>query len=175
MRNVDTCRRARSYTRHMSGTPYKREHGSSHTRRDHLSPEARSLAMAKIHRRDTSAELSLRKQLWRAGLRGWRCDFAGLPGRPDLAFTRWQVAVFVDGLLWHGHPRRYPARLSQQWRLKIARNVERDRSVNEALRRLGWVVVRLWDADIHRDPRTSVDAVRSAIAAAQRNLWGIDS
>jgi DNA mismatch endonuclease, patch repair protein len=122
--------------------------------------------MAKIHRRDTSAELRLRKGLWRAGVRGWRCDVAALPGRPDLAFTRWQVAVFVDGLLWHGHPRRYPARLNEAWRLKIARNVERDRRTETELRSLGWEVVRLWDDDIRTDLVTCVAAVVRARARA---------
>ena len=27
-----------------------------------------------------------------------------LPGKPDIAFTRWKLAVFVDGRFWHGHP-----------------------------------------------------------------------
>jgi len=135
-------------------------------RRDHLSPEARSLAMSKVHRRDTSAELRLRRGLWRSGLRGWRCDVPSLPGRPDLAFSRWHVAVFVDGLLWHGHPKRYPARLSEAWREKIARNVQRDRSVDVKLTALGWQVVRLWDAEVTKDLAGSIDRVHRALVIA---------
>src|SRR4051794_7063607 len=104
--------RRHNYTRAMlvaTAKPgHRSDNGTEPIRRDHLTPEARSRAMSKVHRRDTSAELGLRRGLWRAGVRGWRCDVGHLPGRPDLAFTKLQVAVFVDGLLWHGHPRRYP-------------------------------------------------------------------
>ena len=135
-------------------------------RRDHLSTEGRSRAMAKVHRRDTSAEIRLRRSLWLAGVRGWRCDVASLPGRPDIAFSRWRVAVFVDGLLWHGHPTKYPARLTEAWRAKIARNVERDREANRRLQDIGWRVIRLWDRDIRKDPEASVERIRLALTGA---------
>lgn len=133
-------------------------------RRDHLTVAQRSLAMAKVHRRDTSAELRLRRALWREGVRGWRCDLKGLPGRPDIAFTRVKVAVFVDGLLWHGHPKRYPANLDAAWRAKIARNVERDRAVDQGLRELGWFVERFWEEDIRRNLAEVVERLRGTLA-----------
>jgi G:T-mismatch repair DNA endonuclease (very short patch repair protein) len=36
----------------------------------------------------------------------------------------------------------------EYWTKKIARNIERDREVNEALQREGWDVLRFWDVDI---------------------------
>lgn len=36
------------------------------------------------------------------------------------------------------------------WRKKIARNRERDRRVNYALRKRGWVVVRVWEHALTR-------------------------
>lgn len=137
-------------------------------RKDHLSPEARSRAMAKVRRRDTAPELRLRSALWLAGVRGWRCDVAGLPGRPDLAFSKVRVAVFVDGLLWHGHPSKYPARLSEAWRTKIERNVVRDRNAEDSLQALGWTVIRLWDSDIRRDLPNCVTKVCQAIEVGER-------
>ena len=74
--------------------------------------------------------------------------------------------MFVDGLLWHGHPKRYPARLSEAWREKIARNVQRDRSVDVRLTELGWQVVRLWDADVNKDLAGSIDRVHRALVIA---------
>ena len=71
---------------------------------DFLSPETRSRVMARIRSRDTKPELALRRALYAAGVRGWRCHNRQLPGKPDIAFTRWRVAVFVDGRFWHGLP-----------------------------------------------------------------------
>jgi DNA mismatch endonuclease (patch repair protein) len=136
-------------------------------RRDHLTEPQRSRTMAKIGRRDTSQELKLRRGLWRAGVRGWRCDFAGLPGRPDLVFPRKRLAVFVDGRLWHGHPDRYPGRLSEAWRTKIARNIERDRGVDRELTRLGWQVMRIWDREIDQRLDEVVCVISAALEHAQ--------
>jgi DNA mismatch endonuclease, patch repair protein len=132
-------------------------------RRDHLSPEARSRAMAKVHRRDTGPERRLRSALWRAGIRGWRCDVGRLPGRPDIVFPGRRVAVFVDGLLWHGHPSKFPARLNEVWRAKIERNVIRDRDADAELAALGWCVIRVWDADVRRDLAGCVDRIVRAL------------
>lgn len=135
-------------------------------RPDHLSRSRRSQVMAAIRRRDTSPELTLRRALWRSGIRGWRVDSARLPGRPDLVFFRYRVAVFVDGRLWHGHPSKYPARLNPVWLEKIRRNVERDRSVDAHLRLLGWRVVRIWDSELGRDPDAAVARVVRELAEA---------
>ena len=136
-------------------------------RRDHLSPEQRSQAMSRVRRRDTSAELTLRSALWRANVRGWRCDVGSLPGRPDLAWGRWRVAVFIDGRLWHGHPSRYPARLNAAWREKIARNIERDRRADRSLAKAGWSVLRFWDHDVARNPHGCVEQIEHALNHAK--------
>ena len=128
-------------------------------RRDHLSDARRRQVMSRIRRRDTLPELKLRSALWRAGIRGWRNDYADAPGRPDLAFTKARVAVFVDGGLWHGHPTKYPARLSGEWLVKIGRNLERDAGVNAKLVEAGWRVIRLWDVDINRDTGACVQVI----------------
>ena len=60
--------------------------------------------MASIRKKDTRPERVLRSALWRAGVRGWRCHVQRLPGTPDVAFSRWKVAVHVDGVWWHGRP-----------------------------------------------------------------------
>lgn len=123
--------------------------------------------MSLVRRRDTAPELRLRSELWRRNVRGWRCDVAALPGRPDLAFTRWRVAVFVDGRLWHGHPSKYPAALSSEWRAKIAANIQRDRQADSALRQDGWQVLRFWDVDLQRDAAGCVTSIVSALGEAK--------
>src|SRR5262245_48393709 len=105
--------------------------------------------MAAIRSRDTQVELSLRRALRSRGITGYRCHHPGLPGKPDLAFTRWRVAVFVDGGFWHGHPEHFTfGRLGDYWDQKVARTQQRDRDQQAALEALGYVVLRLWDFEV---------------------------
>jgi DNA mismatch endonuclease (patch repair protein) len=111
--------------------------------------------------------------MWAVGLRGWRCHRRDLPGRPDVAFGRARVAVFVDGGWWHGHPRYYtPGKSGPFWDAKITRNVERDRESDAALAALGWRVLRLWDFEVRRDPEDAARRVAAVIdgAAARRTV-----
>lgn len=131
---------------------------------DFLSKETRSRVMARIRSKDTKPELALRRALWAAGVRGWRCHPRHVPGKPDVAFTRRHVAVFVDGRFWHGHPDFFtPGKSGDYWDAKIARTQERDRLANEALRAAGWTVVRLWDFEVEQDLAGCVDRVREAL------------
>jgi len=67
---------------------------------DKLTPEQRSRHMARIRGKDTGPELALRRSLWTRGVR-YRVHYPRAPGRPDIAFPRQKVAVFVDGCFWH--------------------------------------------------------------------------
>lgn len=119
--------------------------------------------MAAVRGKHTSPEVALRKALYAAGIRGWRCHYKRAPGTPDLAWPGRRVAVFVDGAFWHGHPSRHkPGRSGAYWDEKIERNVARDRRVDGELRALGWQVVRVWDFDVGKN----LDAVVERIDAA---------
>lgn len=109
--------------------------------------------MAAIRSRDTRPELALRHALRRQGLLGYRCHPKGLPGKPDIAFTRWRLAIFVDGCFWHGHPDHFqPGTLGDYWDQKIHRTQERDRAQEAALREAGWEVLRFWDFEVSESP-----------------------
>lgn len=137
---------------------------------DFLSKETRSRVMSRIRSKDTKPELALRQELHKRGIRGWRCHSKPVPGKPDLAFTRWKVAVFVDGCFWHGHPDFFtPGKSGAYWDAKIARTQERDRIANETLASAGWVVLRFWDFEIENEQERCVDAVISALDAARAN------
>ncbi len=123
--------------------------------------------MASIRSTDTKPELRLRRTLWHLGVRGWRCHWRGPGGRVDIAFTRWQVAVFVDGVFWHGHPSKWqPGRWHGYWDTKIKRNIERDRRQDAALAADGWTVLRFWDLDVEQDAVAVGKTVVAALARA---------
>jgi DNA mismatch endonuclease (patch repair protein) len=85
---------------------------------------------------------------------------ARLPGRPDIVLTRARVAVFVDGCFWHACPSHgvVPKNNRAWWAAKLARNVERDREKDDALRALGWVVVHVWE---HEDAERAAASIRA--------------
>jgi DNA mismatch endonuclease (patch repair protein) len=131
---------------------------------DNLTPSQRSRTMARIRSTGTRPEMRLRRALWQRGLRGYRLDVKGLPGRPDIAWRSRRVAVFVDGAFWHGHPKAFrEGKSGEYWDKKIRRNMERDEQANAALEELGWVVLRFWDFDITKNLRLCVEAVDDAL------------
>jgi DNA mismatch endonuclease, patch repair protein len=138
---------------------------------DFLSKETRSRVMARIRSANTKPELALRRELFRLGLRGWRCHSKQVAGKPDIAFTRCSVAVFVDGRFWHGHPDFFtPGKSGAYWDTKIARTKERDRAANAALAAAGWTVLRFWDFEIEQDLERCAGAVIAAVAEARASV-----
>lgn len=111
----------------------------------------------------------LRRTLWAAGVR-YRLHVRGLPGRPDLVVTRPRVAIFCDGDFWHGrHWSRRRERLAAGWNAaywvaKIERNRKRDRIVNGLLRRQGWLVLRIWEGDLRKDPVKTARRILTHVA-----------
>jgi DNA mismatch endonuclease (patch repair protein) len=47
--------------------------------------------------KDTVPEILVQRELCKLGIRGYRKDAKTLPGRPDIAFTKHKVAIFVNG------------------------------------------------------------------------------
>ena len=126
--------------------------------------------------RDTGPELALRRALHALGLR-YRVAPKTVEGRPDLAFTRRRVAVFVDGDFWHGNAWRVRGRESDDavmeawrrrdfWKAKIERNVARDRAVDEALASQGWRVLRFWESELSGALDECVVSVVAAVDGA---------
>lgn len=128
-------------------------------------PVETSRRMARIARRDTAAELMLRRVLFAAGCR-YRVQYA-VPGRPrrtiDIAFTRAKVAVFVDGCYWHGCPIHgtEPKTNTEWWRAKLAANKERDADTTAHLERVGWRVLRVWE---HEPAASAAERVMALVS-----------
>jgi DNA mismatch endonuclease (patch repair protein) len=129
-----------------------------------------SRQMSRMPRRSTGPELAVRRELHRLGLR-FRVNYAALPGRPDLVFTRARMAIFIDGCFWHRCPQHgvLPRHNGQWWRTKLDRNVARDAEKDAALRALGWLPVHIWE---HENPDDACKRIerewRSRIEAAAR-------
>lgn len=131
---------------------------------DIVPPEVRSQIMSRVRGKDTRLELKLRKALWAAGVRGWRCHVRSVFGVPDIAWPGRRIAVFVDSAWWHGHPSRWQAgRLPGTWDEKIARNRTRDHEVNRRLESDGWTVLRFWDFEIERELARCVEEIEGRL------------
>ena len=63
---------------------------------DKLTPEQRKKNMRSIKGKDTSIEMILRKALWKKGYH-YRKNCKNLPGTPDIALTKYKIAIFCDG------------------------------------------------------------------------------
>lgn len=104
--------------------------------------------------RNTNPELSLRRALWAAGLRGYRVNVKALPGKPDVVFRRAKLCIFVHGCFWHGCPEcakkrnLSPATNAEYWTKKVARNRERDDTNCELLESTGWRVETIWECEL---------------------------
>ena len=57
--------------------------------------------MSNVHLKESKAEIALAKILWERGFR-YRKNYRKLPGSPDIAILKHNIAVFVDGEFWHG-------------------------------------------------------------------------
>ena len=133
---------------------------------DDLTPEQRRRNMQAIHSKDTTLELLLRKALWERGVR-YRKNYKKLIGKPDIAITKYKIAVFCDSDYWHGYDwenRNQRIKSNRDyWVPKIERNMARDREVTEALQRDGWLVLRLWEWQIRKHLSECVESVLQAI------------
>jgi len=126
--------------------------------------------MASIRSTNTKPERLLRSALHAAGVRGFRCHWQGPGGRIDVAYTRWKVAIFVDGSFWHGHPSKWqPGHWSGYWDEKIKRNIARDERQTSALVEAGWRVLRFWDFDVEHDLSAVAETVKQELEAARLN------
>jgi len=134
--------------------------------------------MAAVRHRNSHAELLLRSELWRRGLR-YRLHHSLLAGRPDLVFGRARVVVFVDGDFWHGRGliqdgdvaflATLRTKRREWWLKKLRRNIERDAEVTRRLREQGWRVLRYWESDVKRDVVYVADLVGNIVKKARRS------
>lgn len=116
--------------------------------------KTRSKIMGRIRGKNSKPELKFRRALWAKGVR-YRVDSRKLPGRPDVSIIKYKLAIFIDGDFWHGYnweERKQNIKSNREfWYPKIARNMQRDREVNQELKDLGYTVFRFWESEIKTD------------------------
>ncbi|MCC8168531.1 MAG: very short patch repair endonuclease [Clostridiales bacterium] len=132
------------------------------------STEDISKYMSKIHNKDTSIELLLRKALWHKGYR-YRKNYSALPGSPDIVLTRYKIAIFCDSEFFHGKDweilklRLEKGKNPDYWIKKIERNRTRDWENDKKLLYLGYTVIHFWGYDINKHLDDCLAAVDEAV------------
>ena len=138
---------------------------------DDLTPEQRRRNMQAIRSKDTTIELRMRKALWQCGVR-YRKNYKKLVGMPDIAITKYRIAVFCDSDYWHGYDwenRNQRIKSNRDyWVPKIERNMKRDREVTAALQEEGWLVLRFWEWQIRKQLDECVEEVLQSIEARKQ-------
>lgn len=135
---------------------------------DVLNAEQRHKCMSHIKSKDTSIEVSLRRALWKKGYR-YRKNYSALPGKPDIVLTKYKIAIFCDGELFHGKnweilkPRLLKGNNPDFWVKKIERNMKRDDENDKRLLFLGWTVIHFWGNDILKNTDQCVKVIEEAI------------
>ncbi len=110
-------------------------------------PQQTHKIMSSVHSKDTNIELILRKALWHKGYR-YRKNVATLPGKPDIVFTKYKLAIFCDAEFWHGkdwetlRTKLEHGKNPTFWITKIEKNLERDNEIEQRLQYMGWTVLR---------------------------------
>ncbi|WES32188.1 very short patch repair endonuclease [Varunaivibrio sulfuroxidans] len=95
--------------------------------------------------------MTVRRLIYSLGYR-YRLHRKDLPGTPDLVFPGRRAVIFVHGCFWHGHDCKRGARTPKSntgyWKVKIARNVERDAKTIDDLERNAWRVLVVWECEL---------------------------
>lgn len=112
-----------------------------------------------------TTELRLRLGLVRARFRGWKLNYRGLKGTPDIFFPDADLVVFTDGCFWHGCDRcgHIPKSNKSYWSAKIERNRERDRETTRYLTTKGYKVLRYWEHELANDLDGCIASIRAAL------------
>ena len=124
--------------------------------------------MSKIRGKDTSIELALRKELWRRGYR-YRKNLKSLPGSPDIALTKYKIAIFCDSEFFHGKDwevlkgKLQNGKNPDYWIKKIERNIERDQEKDQKLIAEGWTVIHFWGKEILKNTDECIKVIEETI------------
>ena len=117
-----------------------------------------SKRMSHVKLKRNGVETKLAKALWHKGFR-YRLNYKKLPGSPDIALTKYCIAIFVDGEFWHGKDfdkKKETLKNNKKfWVEKIEENICRDSLLNN----MGWIPLHFWSKDVENNLDACVDEI----------------
>lgn len=120
---------------------------------DRLTKEQRSLNMSHVKGKNTKIEVLVRSYLFREGFR-FRKNDKRLPGHPDVVLPKYKTVIFVNGCFWHQHPGCKKATIPETnhdfWAKKLESNVVNDKLIRDALEKMGWKVITVWECELKK-------------------------
>lgn len=130
-------------------------------------PETRK-RMSKVKLKGGKAETALAKALWQRGYRYRRND-KRLPGSPDIAILKYQIAVFIDGEFWHGKDweirKDRLKRNREYWIEKIEENMARDMRDDQLLVQIGWTPIHFWEKEVMKNLPACIAEIEDMVLA----------
>ena len=142
---------------------------------DVLTKEHRKKNMQRIKSKDTKIEIILRKALWSHGIR-YRKNYSKIPGKPDIAITKYKIAIFCDSEFFHGKNweiqkvRLAKGDNGEFWINKISKNITHDDEINKKLWLMGWTVLRFWGEEIKKNTNECVKVIEETIFEKELEL-----
>ena len=125
-----------------------------------------SKRMKALSHKKSKVESILAKALWHQGYR-YRKNNKRLPGSPDIAILKYNIAVFVDGEFWHGKDfEKTKDKLKNNkdfWIEKIEENIQRDIKNDNLLRQMDWIPIHFWSKDVEKYLKYCVDEIEQWI------------
>ena len=138
-----------------------------HPKRYDTTPEV-SKRMGKVRLKKGKAEVLLAKALWHRGYR-YRLNYKKLPGSPDIAITKYRIAVFVDGEFWHGFDWEYRKKTLKAnrdyWIEKIEENIARDLRNDRLLLQADWIPIHFWEKEVIKNMPKCIAEIEDIIIA----------
>lgn len=117
---------------------------------NHITRKHRSWNMSQIKSRDTLPEKIVRKVLTKLGRR-YHLHSNKLPGKPDIVIPKINTIFFINGCFWHQHKgckrKTMPKTHIDYWKLKLKRNIDKQKKDIKQLKRDGWKVYIIWECE----------------------------
>ncbi len=129
---------------------------------DRISKEKRSWNMSRIMSENTKPELIIFSALDKLNIK-YKKHY-NISGKPDIAFPKNKIAVFINGEFWHG--RRFAKEKNSYpefWVNKISENIKRDRKNYKLLKEKGWKIIKIWDKDLKKHINREFNKIMRAI------------
>ncbi|WP_437439672.1 very short patch repair endonuclease [Faecalitalea cylindroides] len=122
--------------------------------------------MSNVKLKRNKEEKILAKALWHRGYR-YRLNDRNLPGSPDIALSRYNIAIFVDGEFWHGKDFKINMNQTKSnqeyWHAKILENINRDKRNDNLLRQIGWIPLHFWTSDIIKNLKYCIQEIEEFV------------